>query len=69
MIIVERATLATTIMPVEAANPPMKTNSASTAFPLLSGSSMTIRSAGVEAGSTAIPASTIGTMTSEVTTR
>ena len=69
VIMVESATLATTIIPVEAAKPPMKTNRASASNPRSSGSARTIMSPGMDAGRTLIPARTIGTMTSEVIAR
>ena len=69
VIIVDRATLATTIIPVDAENPPMNTSSAKASLPVASGKAITIMSACVPWGSTASPASTIGTMTSDVRTR
>ena len=69
VIIVDKATLATTIIPVEAEKPPMNTSSARASLPAASGSAITIMSALVDCGRTESPASTIGTMTSDVTTR
>ena len=56
-------------MPVEAAKPPIKTNSARASFPLASGRAITIMSEGVDAGRMARPANTIGTITREVSRR
>ena len=69
VIMIDSATLATTIMPVAAEKPPMNTSTASAGLSLASGKASTMVSGSVPAGSTARPASTTGTITAAVSAR
>ena len=69
VIIVDNATLATTIIPADAEKPPINTSRASALLPLASGSAITMESALVPAGRSATPANAIGTITTDVRTR